>query len=262
MRGGWGGQHCFVLFHLFIFCSELFSSRLLSHWGVLWSVLRVADGATAELRGRRRPLPEASEPAGREALWSWWEARHSLPSGWGSVPYFGSSLDQTFASLTGSTENTSRQSVYLPSEKSTSPSQQPPTQPRIKPHTRSALQSQPLKHIHIWSYFYLPCALPRSWHHAVSCPLGLPGAPVRQTPNCPGVRRAPGAGWLTEITPNIERLGSDGLAAVGLLGSQCRNREDARMLTECLDPHSTGHVLLWSSGMGVAGGLAAPKMFA
>ncbi|EOB04269.1 hypothetical protein Anapl_06264 [Anas platyrhynchos] len=56
--------------------------------------------------------------------------------------------------------------------------------------------------------------------------------------------RAPGAGWLTEITPNIERLGSDGLAAVGLLGSQCRNREDARMLTECLDPHSTGHVSL------------------
>lgn len=64
MRGGWGGQHCFVLFHLFIFCLELFSSRLLSHWGVLWSVLGVADGSTAELRGRRRPLPEASEPGG------------------------------------------------------------------------------------------------------------------------------------------------------------------------------------------------------
>lgn len=64
MCGGWGGQHCFVLFHLFIFCSELFFSRLLSHWGIFWSVLRVADGATVELRGRRRPLPEASEPGG------------------------------------------------------------------------------------------------------------------------------------------------------------------------------------------------------
>lgn len=64
------GEPAFVwgaLVHSLIFCSELFSSRLLRHGGVLQGVLWVGDGATAELRGRCQPLLRLSTWGGMQS---------------------------------------------------------------------------------------------------------------------------------------------------------------------------------------------------
>lgn len=75
--------------------------------------------------GNASPCSRSARGAGCKALWRCREAPCSFQQVLGSVSCFGSPLDQTFESPAWSIKNSRSQSVYLPSQKSTSPNQQP-----------------------------------------------------------------------------------------------------------------------------------------